>query len=96
LVNLFESYDDARTCESQIYYFCFRVDRNEVSFKVEPNNLGLNASDVANIIGKCPVIYLHANLMVNLRYTLSWQRIFTNGAAAVVLLEPGTHCPHVT
>ena len=51
--------------------FFFRVDRNEVSFKVEPNNLGLNASDVANKIGKCPVIYWHASLIVKLRYTLS-------------------------
>ena len=41
---------------ANIWYFCFRVDRNEVSFKVEPNSLGLNASDVASKIGKCPVI----------------------------------------
>jgi hypothetical protein len=50
---------------ANIYYFRFRVDRNEVSFKVEPNSLGLNASEVANKIGKCPVIYFHANLILN-------------------------------
>lgn len=33
---------------------CFRVDRNEVTFKVEPNSLGLNASDVAKKIGTSP------------------------------------------
>jgi hypothetical protein len=51
-----------------IMYFCFRVDRNEVTFKVEPNSLGLNASDVAKKIGKFPVIYFNTNLIVKLRY----------------------------
>jgi hypothetical protein len=56
---------------ANISYVCFRVDRNEVSFKVEQNSLGLNASDVANEIGKCQGIYFHANLIVKLKYSLS-------------------------
>lgn len=47
-----------------ISYFCFRVDRNEVSFKVEPNNLGLNASDVAKKIGECRIICCNINVIV--------------------------------
>jgi hypothetical protein len=47
-----------------ISYFCFRVDRNEVSFKVEPNNLGLNASDVAKKIGECRIICCNMNVIV--------------------------------
>ena len=54
-----------------IIYFSFRVDRNEVSFKVEPNDLGLNASDVAKKIGKCQIKYVITNLNVKLSYSFT-------------------------
>lgn len=41
------------------------MDTHQVTFKVEPNNLGMNASEVAEAIGKI-IIYISIYIFLNL------------------------------